>query len=206
MNRSLALACVVAALGCGRIGYDAVGVDAAGTTGAAGAAGTTGAAAAGGAATGGGGGDGGVNPDGISMCTSMAYNGHDYLLCEDTVDWPTARAYCEARAARLVRIDDLAENNWLVSFAAASPSAQHLEVWIGAYEPTTDGDWRWTDGDAFWLGDGNGAAVGGRYANWGRTEPNDEIDPEACAVIQLNSKAWYDFQCKTPEGFICEAY
>jgi hypothetical protein len=222
------VASAVATLACGRIGYDANSGDAAagaggggsaggvsgtgGASGFGGASGTGGVSGTGGTAAGSGGTAGAAGsasdagPDGSIPCPSMSFGGHLYLFCDGTLDWPAARTACEARGTRLVRIDDDAENNWVVANATFGPTSQRLGIWIGGYEPTADGDWRWTDGDAFWLGQANGVPVGGLYTNWDRREPNNAVGPEACASIPLNVTTWYDYDCTDPQYFVCEAY
>ena len=181
----------------------------AGTAGAAGRAGAAGGAGAGGGAgTGGSGGTGGAGGQAI-VCHPATYAGHGYEFCDTIVDWATARATCEGRGLRLVRVNDDAENTWLMTTAksAAINFRKSFTVWIGGYEPTVDGDWRWTDGDAFWRGDGTtGSAVGGLYSNWDPSEPNNATGTEACAAIPLSGMTWIDDRCAVAEYFVCEAY
>jgi len=144
---------------------------------------------------------------GTVPCALQTYAGHTYAFCDGLVDWPTARAECALHGMRLVRIDDAAENAWVISQAVFS--AQNFRrhyLWLGGYEPVTDGDWHWTDGEAFWLGAANGTPVNGLYTNWGRTEPNNATASEACASIPLNDTTWIDEQCGTAEYFACELY
>jgi hypothetical protein len=151
--------------------------------------------------------DSGAEGGGAITCYGDRFGTHDYAFCDALVAWPTARTECETRGMRLVRIDDAAENDWVVTTAAFSASMFRREsLWIGGYEPTVDGDWHWTDGEAFWSGDGNGSPVGGLYTNWDRTEPNNAVSAEACAGIRLNDSAWLDLGCSFGAYFACEAY
>ncbi len=174
-----------------------VGTGTGGLGGTTGAAGTTGSAGTGGS-------DGGA---GIT-CFTQTFNGRDYAFCDAKVDWTTARAECEQRGMRLARIDDVAENDWIVATAVFTAAMYKRDaLWIGGYEPTTDGDWHWTDGDAFWSGAANGTAVGGRYTNWDSREPNNAVGPESCVAIPLNNNSfWFDWQCTVPQYFVCERY
>lgn len=192
-----------------------------GGTGAGGAAGVAGAggsvgggvagaggAAGGGAGTGGAAGAGGGTDGGAPIsCATATNGGHDYLFCDAKVNWATARAECESRGMRLVRIDDAAEDTWLPATANFSASMFRRDaLWLGGYEPTTDGDWHWTDGAAFWLGAANGTAVGGLYTNWDPNEPNNAVGPEACLAMPLNKTTWYDWDCAAANYFVCERY
>lgn len=171
-----------------------------------GAAGTGGAAGIGGS-TGGGGASGAGGTGGAISCASATFGGHNYLFCDGKVDWATARADCEARGMRLVRIDDAAEDTWLQTTANFSASMFRRDaLWLGGYEPTTDGDWHWTDGAAFWLGAANGTAVGGLFTNWDPAEPNNSVGPEACLAMPLNKTTWFDWQCSAPQYYACEQY
>jgi hypothetical protein len=167
-----------------------------------------GASGAGGGPAGtGGGGAAGADGGAAISCYTAAYGGHQYAFCDALVAWDTARAECEARGMRLVRIDDILENNWLQANAMFSASMFRREnLWLGGFEPTTDGDWHWTDGDAFWSGAANGMAVGGLFTNWNKSEPNNSTGPEACLSMQLNGTTWFDYGCSNPQYFACELY
>jgi hypothetical protein len=216
----------VCAGACGRIGYDALsaadgggGSSGAGggagsaATGRGGAGGIAGAAGGGGGAAGIGGsvgGDGGAaggTGGAAIVCNPGTHGTHQYLFCDALVDWAAARSECERRGMRLVRIDDDTENTWLQANAVFSASMFRREaLWLGGFEPTTDGDWHWTDGDAFWSGAANGTAVGGRFTNWNGNEPNNATGPEACLAMSLNGTTWYDWACAAAHYFACEMY
>jgi hypothetical protein len=176
-----------------------------GVGGRGGAGGTGGAGGMGGVGDAGGvgGGDGGAP---IS-CASGTFGLHQYLFCDALVPWAIARTECETRGMRLVRVDDALENAWLFTNAVFSASMTRREgLWLGGFEPTTDGDWRWTDGDPFWSGAASGMAVDGRFTNWEKSEPNNAVGPEACLSMQLNGTTWYDYACTTAQYFACELY
>ena len=224
----------IAGAGCGRVGYDPVPIVAAGGRGGAGglagasgaggtgggvggssarggAGGSSAGSAAGGAGGAGGSSDGGDagSPDGDAgiSCFARTFGAHDYLFCDALVDWSTARTECEQRGMRLVRVDDAPENGWLLANAVFSASMSNREaLWLGGHEPTTDGDWRWTDGAAFWSGAANGMAVGGLYTNWDSREPNNAVGPEACLAVPLNGTTWIDYECAARAYFACERY
>jgi hypothetical protein len=152
------------------------------------------------------GGTGGGGGQAIT-CNTLTYGTHSYAFCDALVDWTTARSECEGRGMRLVRIDDNAENLWLQANANFSATMARREaLWLGGYEPTVDGDWHWTDGDAFWNGGVTGTAVGGLYTNWDSNEPNNAVGPEACLAISLNKTAWADWACADTHYFACELY
>lgn len=194
--------------GAGGVGGTAGGAGAAsaGTGGAAGAGGGAGVGGSGGA-TGAGGAGGGP----AIVCHPATHAGHAYEFCEPVVPWATARATCEGRGLRLVRVDDDAENAWLIMTATSAPLGfrRSNNLWLGGYEVTGDGDWQWTDGAAYWLGADSGhggVPVGGLYSNWDPTEPDNATGPESCAAIPLNGLTWIDDGCTNNQFFVCEAY
>jgi hypothetical protein len=153
------------------------------------------------------GGTGGVDGGQPISCNTLLYGTHQYAFCDALVDWATARSECERRGMRLVRIDDALENVWLQTAAVFSASMFRRDaLWLGGYEPTVDGDWHWTDGDAFWNGGANGVAVGGRFTNWDKNEPNNANGPEACLAMPLNGTTWFDWACAATHYFACELY
>jgi hypothetical protein len=107
---------------------------------------------------------------------------------------------------RLVRIDDAMENQWLFTNANVDQGRASL-VWIGADDLAVEGEWRWTDGALFWLGQNNGMAQNGLFAGWYQREPNNVNGAENCGAFETKSSApgWYDLQCATPYAFVCES-
>ena len=85
------------------------------------------------------------------------YNGHEYLLT-DYGTWESCRAQAEAAGGYLVKIDDVAERNWLTGFAQDTYCRGHSEpmhngAWIGLYHVDwppgggLPGDGQWPIGD-----------------------------------------------------------
>lgn len=146
----------------------------------------------------------GVPPD-LSLCNQASYGGHDYLLCQEPRSWAAANGGCLAIGMRLIRIDDDAENQWLNANANV-PSGANGEVWLGATDEEVEGEWRWTDGDLFWLGDRAGSAQNALFSLWYFREPNN-VDIENCAVLDTRAGAaeWYDFDCELTKAYACES-
>jgi len=108
---------------------------------------------------------------------------------------------------RLVRIDDAAENSWLVSvaFAGITSTSSVYWPWIGATDQAVVGEWRWTDGALFWMGGSNGAAQGGLYNNWVAGSPTSGGAATDCTFLQ-HSAYWADTQCTKLQPYFCEQY
>lgn len=122
----------------------------------------------------------------------QSFEGHLYtLIVGDT--WNNAQARAMAMGGNLVRIDSAAENSFVASLLAGTGGGS---AWIGGSDQSSEGDWRWVDGNVpFWSGLAAnnaipGAPVGGLYVNWNGGEPND-AGGEDFAEIQA-SGGWND--------------
>jgi hypothetical protein len=157
-------------------------------------------------------------------CAGFALEEHGYMFCSDSVVRDVAADRCEAQGMRLAWIETPEENAFLVTSieAADVPTAasEELLTYIGGSDSGNEGDWIWRgrgaipNGFQFWQGeaaDSGGRAVGGAYANWAPTEPNNTDDDENCAVISVlgaNNRQpgnWDDRDCDTALPFVCEA-
>jgi len=192
----------------GSVGGSASGAAGAGGTGA-GAGGASGAAGSVSVGAGGvaGPGTGGSGGQGSASCPTRTFGGHDYAFCAGPLSWADAGSDCAAKGMRLVRIDDALENAWvqLTAFAGITSTSSSFWSWIGASDLTIVGEWRWTDGAAFWRGGSNGSVLGGLYANWVFGSPTNTGTATDCAILQFGA-FWTDWDCTRPERYVCEAY
>jgi hypothetical protein len=135
-------------------------------------------------------------------CTVRVYNNHAYLFCTSDLSFTAARTYCGAANMELVRIDDAGEDTFVGS-NLSEPS------WIGASDTTTEGQWRWLDGNTqFWQGSATGTLVPNQYAHWKAGEPAASSSSDDCAIYDRSSAGaplgWDDRGCTTTRGFVCE--
>ncbi len=130
-----------------------------------------------------------INPD----------TGRAYTIIEEELSWDAAAIAATTVEyggvpGYLANITSDAENQFIASQLSDS-------VWIGANDINTEGDWQWYGGPeagiSFWSGDGSGSAVGGAYANWNLSEPNDVSPGEDCAEYIIG-QGWNDLPC---DGF-----
>lgn len=147
-------------------------------------------------------GDAGATPV-LQACTMFRSATHEYELCPQPLTWLAAENDCSVRGAALASVESAAENDLIVSFAAALGT----NVWLSG---TRDDDlvWRWATGEVFWRGDSTGATEGGVYAKWAPGEPNDDstvsTDPERCLVLTLGASDWNDRVCSLELPYVCE--
>lgn len=87
------------------------------------------------------------------------------------------------------------------------PAGANSQFWLGATDQTVEGEWRWTDGSLFWLGENGGSAQNGLFSYWYFREPNNVGNMENCAVMETKSAAgdWYDFSCTVARAYSCES-
>jgi hypothetical protein len=167
------------------------------TTGGTGGGGTSsGGTGSGGSTT------GGAGPTG---CRTATYAGHDYEMCDVGASYATAAADCASRGAKLVRIDDAAENTWVHSMIPAADQANNntnLWRWLGGDDLAAVGEWSWADGTLFWTGGNKGASVGGAYANWTKNQPLNAD----CLAMMARDGSWYAMDCAAARPYVCELY
>ena len=142
-----------------------------------------------------------------ASCPADTFGGHTYAFCVGPLAWADAQTDCMAKGMRLVRIDDSTENAWVqsIAFAGIASVASVYWSWIGATDVAVAGEWRWTDGTLFWLGNMNGAAQGGLYADWAAGSPGNGGSSSDCGILE-RSGFWKDWPCSTLERYVCEQY
>ncbi len=135
-------------------------------------------------------------------------NGHVYLVVSTVDDWATAKAAADATSFKgaggyLVTLTSAAESAFVVPLLTS-------DAWMGSSDAAVEGEWRWVDGPEnstqFWSGNNSGSTVGGQYANWNPSEPNNSGGNENCGEFQYGSGGvWNDFGCAlTQPAYVVE--
>lgn len=130
--------------------------------------------------------------DDAANCPNCALIGRgqaQYFVCARRTNYATGAAICQALGAHPVKIDTLAENDWLHR-TARGISAQ--DFWIGLTDIETEGEFVWYDG-----------TTADAWSNWGGGEPNDYGAGEDCAHFR-SDRLWNDADCEGRRGIICE--
>lgn len=143
---------------------------------------------------------------------SLSYNGATnkfYLPVSTGSTWVAADAGARSELlnqvpGQLVTIDSAYENDVVQQLS----NVIGANLWLGASDQTTEGDWRWQDGGSdgkqFWVGDKNGAAVAGVYTNWDRPwEPNN-LGLEDHAILFKADGKWNDARLIVDHSYVVE--
>lgn len=92
----------------------------------------------------------------ISILDTATYNGNTYQLLSQAT-WTDSEAYAQSLGGHLVAVDDVAENNFLISTWGSQ-----MTLWLGLYRTTPNAPtFAWTNGQAV------------TYTNWAGGEPNN---------------------------------
>lgn len=134
---------------------------------------------------------------------------HGYMFCNgQTRDYDHAQSSCQAQGMRLAWLESKAENDAVWAKVSAIQSV--AEVWIGATDRATEGDWSWDGqgGVQFWDGGANGSPVDGAFVAWAADTPNNSQvtspDGEDCAALLMTGGTWGDRTCSIKYAYLCE--
>ena len=132
-------------------------------------------------------------------CLGTTRAGQSYMACSLSSSFDQAEARCQLQRMHLVKIESVAENNFVVQLAQTLGSY----VWIGGSNRLVDGAFAWPDGSAFYRDD---MPIGGVYQHFGDGQP---VTDAARGCVQIHSDspgAWSNTLCSDSEQFICERY
>ncbi|VDI00141.1 Hypothetical predicted protein, partial [Mytilus galloprovincialis] len=99
--------------------------------------------------------------------------------------------YCRAEYSSLVTINDVNENNWLMSKLKAN---NVVYAWIGATDCDED---KWIWASTF-------APV--KYSNWHSSEPNGYTKENCAAIYEKFNGKWIDSKCKIKLDYVCKRH
>ena len=115
-------------------------------------------------------------------------NGHKYVYYADKTTWYAAQAFCEAQGGHLVTVTTQEETDLLKSLCGEN------NIWLGATDVETEGQWRWITGEPF------------EYANWNSGEPNNAAGNIENSEHYLMTYVigWNDINGSAEYGFVME--
>ena len=89
----------------------------------------------------------------------LTWNGHRYRIYNAGITWNAAKSRCEELGGHLATITSREEYNAVMSLI---PKNESRIYWIGGYEDTSSGTWKWVTGEDF------------VFTAWHSQEPNDQ--------------------------------
>ena len=92
-------------------------------------------------------------PDG-----AVEYNGHYYMVFNNSISWIYAKEYCELMGGHLATVTDENEQEVVENVAKACKDAENF--WIGGYKDKKTNKWMWVDDTPF------------KYTNWDDNQPD----------------------------------
>ncbi len=115
---------------------------------------------------------------------------HAYAYCPGPLTFAEARTSCMGFGGDLVKIDDQAEQDFLLG----QPLPAAPTVYIGLSDEAVEGAFVWVFDDS-----------APAFTAWGMGEPNDALDGEDCTQLAVAAGTWNDIACTTASAFVCEA-
>lgn len=89
---------------------------------------------------------------------AVEYNGHYYLVFNNSISWVYAKEYCELMGGHLATVTDADEQEVVEKVAQDCKSAENF--WIGGYKDKKTNKWLWVDDTPF------------KYTNWDDNQPD----------------------------------
>jgi Lectin C-type domain len=127
-------------------------------------------------------------------CVELTANGAGdvRVLCNSTASWSEARTTCAGFGGDLSILYSRAEHVALLADLEALGFT--IELWLGASDIDSEGDWVWIDG----------TPLPAPYSDWKSGEPNND-NGEDCLEMQGSSGVWNDDDCDATQSYACEA-
>jgi hypothetical protein len=157
--------------------------------------------------------DGLVDEDACpSKCRGFVIAAQSYMICNTDTAFSAVPALCASERMRLAWLETKAEDAAVFQQLKVTNAATGAikELYFGATDRETEGQWRWVDGAVFWSGNQNGSPVANADVHWGTGQPNDGEKGQDCAVLVINEPtdgdpaSWNDVPCDEKHAFLCE--
>ena len=79
---------------------------------------------------------------------AVEYEGHRYLICNDSMSWTEAKEKCEEMGGHLVTINGAGEQRFIADHIEKDGIQKH-HYWLGGTDAGKEGEWRWVTGEPF---------------------------------------------------------
>lgn len=125
-----------------------------------------------------------LNEPETALKAARTFNGHHYSVLPDPMTWHTAQRRCEELGGHLVCITSEDEDHFVRELAA------DRNVWLGASDEATEGEWAWVSGEAF------------EYTHWAARPDNaGGVQNHACYWA---GRGWDDLAAGERMAAVCE--
>lgn len=125
-------------------------------------------------------------------CGNWTHYGNScYKFFNISKSWYNASTSCQSENSFLVTIDDISENQFVITTLTSSYS------WIGLNDISQEGQFEWVSGST------------SSYRRWSPDEPNN-VDiagyppGEDCTHVYNSKPYWNDYPCLAPLPYVCE--
>lgn len=129
----------------------------------------------------------------VRLEKNFNYNNHRYEVYSGSLDWLSAKLFCEQKGGHLVTITTTGENS---AINTNVKSLNHEAYWLGLTDVEHESKWHWITDEAY------------TYKNWSDKEPNNSGGIEDYAVYVSANEKWNDLTSRsvlnTDIAFICE--
>ncbi len=146
--------------------------------------------------------DGLLDSEAACGCHTATYGDDSYIFCDASSGktYASAATWCSARGYGMVEVNDVAENNWIVSegvtYGLASPSTTGQNgLYIGINDSLSEGTFAWPSGAST------------AFTNWYSGAVNTSAYD--CAEVYIDYPGrpvgvWNILSCSSTYGYICE--
>ena len=131
---------------------------------------------------------------------ASTYNGHSYMIFDQSVSWEKAQKACKKSGGHLVTITTKNEQKFVEKLLKSQGKTDEY-YWIGLTDKDDEGNWsKWVTGEKV------------NYSNWGKSEPDDRNNQDYGAIAtglfqesghKIKNGQWDDISGKA-YGYICE--
>lgn len=131
--------------------------------------------------------------DDCNLEKSFDYNGHHYEVYSNTVDWQTAKRFCEQKGGHLITITSTNENNAVKNNVKGLTNERY---WLGLTDISLESKWEWVTNEKT------------SFTDWAEGEPTNEDGIADYVELNTVTNHWYDcmgfLSANLNIGFICE--
>lgn len=116
--------------------------------------------------------------------------GHKYKIFSMEKNWNEAQSYCKSVGGYLLTEGSYAEHDFVMTNLVGRHAFDGA-YWIGGFKDSSDGNWRWIDGEEL------------NFSNWRTGEPNEEDSSQKSCLEMGRSGLWYSIPAGRKDRHLC---